>query len=209
MKQYVTQSPLEEVSEALRITDTLDITTDILDTTEEPQTSRLLPSYHPTPWKLVNRVLDIVDTVTGGRADWVQRLFTYLFIGGVAALVNLAVFSLVLYGIHMPTNLAVLHNLLAFVLASEISIMANFVPNDFVTFRHLPGRERTWAAHCTRFHITSIGGVILTYVLQFGLIFLAHVHATLSQAIALILVLVYNFSAHHLFTYRHVKPKAA
>src|SRR6266699_5150473 len=111
MKQYVTQSPLEEVSEALRITDTLDITTDILDTTEEPQTSRLLPSYHPTPWKLVNRVLDIVDIVTGGRADWVQRLFTYLFIGGVAALVNLGVFHTVL---SLPMHIhPVLHNVIA------------------------------------------------------------------------------------------------
>src|SRR6266571_2780730 len=207
MKQYATPGPFEEVSEALHITEALDITAEVLNAMEGTRTSRLLPSYHPTPWALVNGLLDIVDTVTGGRAGWIQRLFTYLFIGGVAALVNLGVFHTVL-SLPMHIN-PVLHNVIASVLASEISIMANFIPNDYFTFRHLPGRERTWTARCTRFHITSIGGVILTFLIQFGFSFLAHMPAILSQAAALILVLIYNFSFHHIFTYRHVKAKAA
>ncbi|MGZ3664927.1 MAG: hypothetical protein ACXVDA_10640, partial [Ktedonobacterales bacterium] len=52
------------------------------------------PSYHPTRWPFVNHVLDVVERVTGGRAGWFQRLFSYLFVGGFAAIVNLFVFYL-------------------------------------------------------------------------------------------------------------------
>ena len=167
-----------------------------------------LPSYHPTAWAFVNRVLDIVDTITGGRATWCQRFFMYAFIGGFAALVNIAVFYLVFYVIALPVN-ETIHNVIAAVLAAEIAIMANFVPNDFFTFRHLPGHRRSWVARCMRFHITSVGGNVLTFVIQFTISHLLHMQPIIAQAIALILVLFYNFSFHHIFTYRRVKPAAS
>jgi putative flippase GtrA len=167
-----------------------------------------LPSYHPTAWAFVNRVLDIVDTITGGRAAWCQRFFMYAFIGGFAALVNIAVFYLVFYVIALPVN-ETIHNVIAAVLAAEIAIMANFVPNDFFTFRHLPGHRRSWVARCMRFHITSVGGNVLTFVIQFTISHLLHMQPIIAQAIALILVLFYNFSFHHIFTYRRVKPAAS
>lgn len=166
-----------------------------------------LSSYRPTAWAIVNRVLDIVDTITGGRAAWFQRFFMYAFIGGFAALVNMAVFYLVFYVIALPVNEPI-HNVIASVLAAEISIMANFAPNDFFTFRHLSGHQRSWIARCMRFHITCIGGIVLTFVIQFAISHLSHIQPIIAQAIALILVLFYNFSFHHIFTYRHVKPTA-
>lgn len=168
---------------------------------------RGIPSYRPTRWSLVNRVLDVVDDVTHGKAGLCQRFFTFAFIGGFAALVNLAVFATVMYGIKLPVN-EWLHNVIASVLAAEISIMANFIPNDYFTFRGLDGHSRSWSARCLRFHITSIGGSILTFLIEFGCRFFAHMPALAGQAVALILVLFYNFSFHHLFTYRHVKPAA-
>lgn len=165
------------------------------------------PSYRPTRWAVVNRVLDIVDDVTHGKAGLCQRFFTFAFIGGFAALVNLAVFATVMYGIKLP-GAEWLHNVIASVLAAEISIMANFIPNDYFTFRGLDGHSRSWSARCLRFHITSIGGSILTFLIEFGFRFIGHVPALAGQAVALVLVLFYNFSFHHLFTYRHVKPAA-
>ena len=167
-----------------------------------------LPSYRPTAWAFVNRVLDIVDTITGGRAVWCQRFFMFAFIGGCAALVNMTVFYLVFYVIALPVNEPI-HNVIASVIAAEISIMANFVPNDFFTFRHLSGHQRSWVARCMRFQITAIGGNVLTFVIQFTISHLLHVQPIIAQAIALILVLFYNFSFHHIFTYRHVKPAAS
>ncbi len=163
-----------------------------------------LPSYRPTPWAIVNHGLDIVDNVSGGRADWFQRFITYLFIGGFAAVVNLVVFYVVLYHLPLPVS-AVAHNVIASVLASEISIMANFIPNDYFTFRHLAGHDRTWQARCARYHLTSIVGSLLTFLIEFGFTSVGHFPAIIAQATALILVLIYNFSFHHIFTYRHVK----
>ena len=175
--------------------------------TQEVPSAPRLPSYHPTAWAFVNRVLDIVDTITGGRAAWYQRFFMFAFIGGFAALVNMTVFYLVYYVIALPVN-ETMHNVIATVLAAEFSIMANFVPNDFFTFRYLSGHRRPWVARCMRFHITCVGGNVLTFVIQFTISHLLHMQPIIAQAIALILVLFYNFSFHHIFTYRHIKPTA-
>ncbi len=174
---------------------------------EKGQPVLRLLSYRPTPWRSVNALLDSVDKVTKGRAGWVQRFFMYVLIGGSAAVVNLVVFYVVFYRIPLPVS-AVEHNVIAWVLASEISIMANFIPNDYFTFRHLPGHKRSWGARCARFHLTSIGGSILTFLIEFGLFSVGHVPAMFAQAIALILVLIYNFSFHHIFTYGHIKTAA-
>ena len=52
------------------------------------------PSYHPTRFALANRALDVADRLTGGRAEWIQRLFSYLFVGGIAAIINLITLQL-------------------------------------------------------------------------------------------------------------------
>jgi putative flippase GtrA len=189
------ESKLEEVS----VVSDMPVVSDML----HVQSASSLPSYHPYPWTFANSLLDIVDTVTQGRAGVVQRFCTYIVIGGFAVLVNLAVFSLVLR-LSLPIN-GYLLNIIASVLAAEISILANFIPNDYFTFRHLPGHARSWSARCSRFHITSIGGSVLTFLLQFGFHYVGHVLAFLAQAIALLLALLYNFTFHHIFTYRRVE----
>ena len=180
---------------------------DSLNVREVPPAPRL-PSYQPTAWVFVNRVLDIVDARTGGRGAWCQRFFMFACIGGCAALVNMAVFYLVFDVIALPVT-ETLHTVIASVLAAAISIIANFVLNDFFTFRHLSGHQRSWLARCVRFYITALGGCVLILVIQFAISHLLHVRPIIAQAIALIVVLFYNFSFHHLFTYRHVKPAAS
>lgn len=172
--------------------------------TQETAPASSLNSYQPTRWAFVNKVLDIVDALTGGRAGWVQRFFMFAFIGGCAALVNMAVFYLIFDVIAQPSN-ATIRNVIASIFAAEISIMANFIPNDFFTFRHLAGHQRSWWARCLRFHMTSVGGAVLTFVIEFSLSHLLTVRPIFAQAIALIIVLFYNFSFHHIFTYRHLK----
>src|SRR2546421_10147868 len=100
---------------------------------EVPPVPRL-PSYHPTAWAFVNRVLDIVDTITGGRAAWCQRFFMFAFIGGFAALVNIAVFYLAYHVLVLPVN-ETMHYVTCDVLAAEFSIMGNFCPQVFFTLR--------------------------------------------------------------------------
>lgn len=177
------------------------------------------PSYHPTRSPALNRALDVVDRVIPGKAGFVQRLFSYLFVGGFAAIVNLFVFTIMYYKVPLPFNDGsaaghTAHYLAAFVVATEISILANFIPNDYFTFRHLPGHQRSWLARGLRFHITTIAGTLLTLAISFSLHLVSiHWHvallnATVSQGIALIVVTAFNFTFHHLFTYRHVKHAA-
>lgn len=170
--------------------------------------AKALPSYQPYPWTLANRVLDIVDKQTNGRAGLVQRVISYLFFGGVAALVNLLVFYIMYY--HVLTSLVAkydaLGNTLSYIVAAELSIIANFIPNDRFTFNKLPGAHRPWIQRCLRFHMTCIVGSALTYFIELGLsTFVLHKEAVLAEAIATLIVLIYNFTFHHLFTYRHVK----
>jgi putative flippase GtrA len=175
---------------------------------ENIQPIKSIPTYQPTRWAIVNRALDIVDSVSNGRAGQLQRFFSFAFIGGLASLVNLLVLYVVYYHISLPISIHV-HYVIAFLLASEISILANFIPNDYFTFRHLAGHQRSWSARCLRFHITCISGTLLTFLINFGLSYGLHISPVLAQAVALIIVLFYNFTIHHLFTYRQVKTVAA
>lgn len=163
------------------------------------------PSYQPYRWQLLNLVLDLVDERTGGRAGWIQRLISYLFFGGLAALVNLAVFYLMFYHTLASLNPIPLRNILSYIAAAECSILANFIPNDRFTFNMLPGAHRPWLQRCLRFHMTTAIGSLLTFLLEMSFSSLLHTEPLLSEAIATMLVLIYNFSFHHIFTYRHLK----
>ena len=159
-------------------------------------------SYIPTRWPIVNKSLDIADTLTGGRAGILQRVVNYLMFGGFAAVVNLVLVTFIYYGVTLPVSQR-MHYAIAFVVATEVSIMTNFIPQDLVTFRHLPGHSRSWLARCLRFHMTSVGGVIVTFVVSFTLHEIIGIQLTIAQAIAIIVALSFNFTFHHIFTYRH------
>lgn len=174
---------------------------------EDTPLATTVHTYHSTRWPFVNNLLDTVDSVSGGRAGQLQRFVSFAFLGGLASLINLGVFHWVLSR-STPKNYDV-RFMVAFLLASEISIIVNFSLNDYFTFRHLPGHSRSWGARCSRFHMTSISAIILTFLITLGLSHGLHIDATLAQAISILIILFYNFTIHHLFTYRHVKTVAA
>jgi putative flippase GtrA len=190
MKQSFVERELEDVSEAIDVLDALDLP------------AEHIPSYQNTPWSALNQLLGKVDRITGGRAGLFQRLFSFVFIGGFGALVNLAVMTICLV-IPMPLEYQI-HWLIAFLVASEISVLANFIPNDYFTFRSMAG-QRSWLARCVRFHITASSGILLTFVISYALTHFLRTPAFVSQAVALVLVMFFNFSAHHFFTYRGTK----
>ncbi len=162
-------------------------------------------SYQPYPWSLPNRLLDFIDSKTNGRAGWIQRFVSYLFFGGTAALVNLAVFYVMYYYLIAALNPTILRNTLSYIVAAELSILANFIPNDRFTFSALPGAKRPWLQRCTRFHMTTIVGALLTFLIELALSTFTHTQPIFAEAIATLIVLIYNFSFHHIFTYRHPK----
>ncbi len=156
-------------------------------------------SYYDTRWPLVNQALAIAERLTGGRAGVFQRLFTYVVIGGTAALVNLGAFAV--FEHFGSLKVLSLYSVFAYVSAYELSILANFIPNDYFTFRFLSGHQRSWLARCLRFHVTSLSGVLVTFALSWVFFHPLGMRLLMAQALALILAVFYNFTAHHIFTY--------
>ncbi len=170
-------------------------------------------SFQLTGWALVDNALELVDRRTKGKAGLLQRLVSYLIVGGFAALVNLVVFYVAYYHIRLPfdDHIRVQHALrylICFTAAAEISTMTNFLINDFVTFRHLAGHSRRWIARCGRFHLTSLGGTLVTLAISYGLA-AAGLHALVAEAVAICVAVAFNFTFHHLFTYRHARHAPA
>jgi putative flippase GtrA/4-amino-4-deoxy-L-arabinose transferase-like glycosyltransferase len=164
-----------------------------------------LPSVMP-------RFLLMVNRVTGGRLDWVVRFFSYSLVGGAAAVVNLLCFSLLYYKAPIDFGTGALaeslHYIVVFALATEISVIFNFMINDRVTFGKLPGHARSWILRCLRFHLTTLVGTLITFVVSFAL---AHIGllAVLAQMVAIGVAFLVNFTLHHVFTYSHLHAHAA
>ena len=149
----------------------------------------------------MNNLLEYVDRLTGRRAFFMIRLLSFLFIGGVGAIVNVICFTIA-YTSLLSFAVALVAYFSAFFLATEVSILVNFALNDCITFRHLRVAQRSLWTRCLRFHATSMGGVALTLGISFSLLHFAHVLALVSQASALVFATVFNFAGHHFFTYR-------
>jgi dolichol-phosphate mannosyltransferase len=166
---------------------------------------RAEPSYMPTGVAFLDSLLELADRMTAGKAGVLQRAVSYLIVGGFAATVNL-ICLYILYDIVRMPFATTTHYVVAFVIAAEISILANFIPNDRITFSRLPGHARSWWQRCWRFHTTAIAGTLVTFTISFGLKLGLHFHTIVAQSIAIIIALVFNFTFHHIWTYRHIKP---
>lgn len=161
-------------------------------------------SYAPTGIALADTILARVEQITHGKAGWLQRAFTYVFIGGIAAVINLVALYLMYNVLKLPFA-SNLDWLIAFLVAAEVSTMSSFVMNDRITFSHLPGHARSWWARCLRFHSTSAAGTIATLVMSFGFKTWLGMSAIIAEAVAILLALFLNFTMHHVWTYRHIK----
>ncbi|MGH2481137.1 MAG: hypothetical protein ACRDHW_15890, partial [Ktedonobacteraceae bacterium] len=97
MKNTIVPNDLDELSALSRLGDTASRIA-ALPQTSSAHMAAVSPtrSYQPYPWSLLNSILDIVDDKLPGRAGQVQRVFSYLFFGGAAAVVNLLAFAIML-----------------------------------------------------------------------------------------------------------------
>src|SRR6185437_2356203 len=94
-----------------------------------------------------------------------------------------------------------------FAIAAEISTLTNFVINDRVTFSRLSGHARPWIVRCLRFHLTTLVGTLITFIISLSLARLG-VPAVLAQTTAIGIAFLVNFTLHHVFTYRHLHTPA-
>ena len=166
---------------------------------------RVEPSYAPTGVAFLDSLLELADRMTAGKAGVLQRAVSYLIVGGFAACVNLVCLFIFNDLVPMPFS-RVAHNVVAFALAAEISILANFIPNDRITFSRLPGHARSWWQRCWRFHSTAIVGTLVTFSIFSVMHIWLGFHTLIAESSGIIVALVFNFTFHHIWTYRHIKP---
>ena len=140
-----------------------------------------------------------------GTHNTVVRLFRFLCVGGLGAVVNLLCFSCLYSALLEVTNSLIAYGV-AFVVGTEVSIVSNFILNDRLTFgdRH----TRSLHARCLRYHVTSAGGVLLTLGSSFSLLHLLHVPALPAQATAIFFATACNFVLHCVYTYGRVPADA-
>ena len=160
-------------------------------------------SYKPTGLSQIDDVLNRIDHLTHGKAGTLQHVTTYLFSGGLAAIVNLTTLFVVYTVVVLPIDNQ-LHFVFAYFVAEELSILINFSINDRVTFTHLPGHARHWQHRLVRFHITCFTGIIVTFGLSYSLHFFVGLPVILAQSLAILISLAVNFTMHHLWTYRKI-----
>lgn len=133
---------------------------------------------------------------TKGHGAEVMRLGSFLFVGGLASLINLA-------GVWFFSRYTALPYDLYIVLATEISLLCNFAMNDQLTFRSL-GSQRSWLMRCLRFHGPASIGFVLTLLIAYAAHHAGHLSPVSAQAVAIIIVTFVNFTMHRLWTYRGV-----
>ena len=131
---------------------------------------------------------------TKGHGAEVMRLGSFLFVGGLASLVNLVCVWFFARYTHLPYDLYI-------VLATEISLLCNFAMNDRLTFRSL-GSQRSWLMRCLRFHGPASIGFLLTLLIAYVAHHVGHLQPVSAQAVAIIIVTFVNFTMHRLWTYR-------
>lgn len=167
--------------------------------------SAFVPSYHPTKWAFVNTTLDRVDVITKGRAGSLMKFATFLVIGGFTSVINLVVAALAWHFLTPAPFSDAIQNTIGTIIGIEISLIVNFMLNDKFTFSDTSGHDRPWLARFSRFHVTALGGVLLTLLLQAAFTDLLHLSKLIALALSIIIVLFYNFTFHQFFTYRHLK----
>jgi len=133
-----------------------------------------------------------------------QRLSSYVVVGGFASLINLVLMSLMYSTVPMPVSSEV-HYLAAFAVVTEVSIVVNFLLNDRITFHCLPGHARPWGTRFVRYHSTLFLGVLVTLVVSFALHYWLGLAAVAAQAGGIAINLMVNYSMHHLWTYREME----
>lgn len=143
-----------------------------------------------------------VNRLSGGKASTLEQLGAFLVVGGSAALVNLLVIQAFdMYNTAHPQTQVPYLALTA--IATEISLLCNFVLNDSITFRHQIDRGRTYLQRCVRFHGPASVGFFLTLILSYVFhLLLPRSRPIVPQAIAILIVTFVNFAMHKFWTYR-------
>ena len=162
---------------------------------ESPHVSRLLLRVYERPrWRR------LYLSVLGNRRELV-RFSKFAVVGAIGTLIDFSVLNLLILGFGFTKFWA---NTCSF----SAAVISNFVWNRLWTFPE--SRQRKLVPQLTQFALVSLGGYVINQVIFLGLDALVfHVWGTLgynlSKAIAIIVVLFWNFGINRMWTYRGIE----
>ncbi len=124
-----------------------------------------------------------------GWLDW-NRLFRFGVVGLTGVAVNLAFVQLLFGHLNWPP-------LLASAVAVELSVVNNFLWNNWWTF----GQRTISPVRFARFNLASLGGLVITSVVFTVLVQRLAVFYLLADLIAIAVATVWNFTASVFWTW--------
>lgn len=160
-----------------------------------PVVSKVVLRVHTSPrWSKLYALL------VSNRKE-IERFAKFATVGAIGALVDFGVLNLLILGFGFSKFWA---NTCSF----SAAVLSNFVWNRLWTFPE--SREQRLLPQLTQFALVSVGGYILNQVIFLGLDSLVfHVWGTLgynvAKAIAIVVVLFWNFGINRIWTYRSIE----
>lgn len=147
------------------------------------------------------KYIDHAITLYEHKRFWLSKYLKFSFIGGIGALINIAV-------LWVGVELLFMYYLTAAVLAFAVAATNNFIWNRLWTFKSSGG----WSAQYIKFFVVSVDGLFLNLILLKQLVESvlpslgvtkdeASLFLILSQLIAIFVVSIFNFGANSLWTF--------
>ncbi|BFH73193.1 GtrA family protein [Sulfurisphaera javensis] len=116
-----------------------------------------------------------------------EKVIKYTIVGGLGTIVNEGVLLLTKAYIPIAISLA---------LAIEVSILFNFILNDVWTFREM--RKGKIVTRMWKFHVSSLVGGIVQYVIVIGLVVLLIHYGNITQLLFLLFFSTLHLSSIYL-----------
>lgn len=126
----------------------------------------------------------------------IRRFLKFCVVGATGFGVNMG-------GYWLLTRVAGLYDLVALIIALEVSILSNFTLNELWTFRDKrSGALRGVALRAAKFNLVSAGAIAIYYAIFIPLTRFAEVYDLLALLIAVFVGLIWNFGVNFLWTWR-------
>lgn len=151
-------------------------------------------SCYSESWKfccMVNQLKHLF--ILASRDIGIKRVIKFCLVGLSGAGVNFFIFLFI-------TRVAGLNDLVALILSWEVSVLSNFTLNNNWTFQDR--RTGSILTRIGKFHMVSIGVVLLYYAIYTPLTRLLEVYDLIAYLIAIGAGVVWNFTVNVFWTWR-------
>jgi len=118
------------------------------------------------------------------------QFFRYIFVGGVATIIDMG-------SLYVFTSMVGIHYLISAAIAFVFGVMANYLMSIVWVFKTTGNFKR----EITLFVIIGLGGLILNEIIIWLLVEKVNLYYMIAKAIAVVIVLVWNFGMRKKFVF--------